>query len=149
MSSVSASDIALELASRLATITVANGFNTDIGLRVYRGRRDIAVESLPCTVLAELEDVVEDRSGRKGHLVKLSQVYAIEGHDLCDADHPNDKAHLVIKDLKRAVFGAPFTLQVAAVDYRGRTIGVRNPGLNAVPAAIRISVQFSEDLATP
>jgi len=144
-----ASDIALELSTRLATISVANGYNTEIGARVFRGRRDLEAQSVPCVVIAELEDVVLDKSGRNGRHVKLAQVYAIEGHDACSADHPNDKAHLILEDLKRAVFGTPFVVTVSSVDYRGRTIGVRDAGAGAIAAAIRIAVEFSENLTAP
>ena len=74
-----ANDIAQALATRVQSITTANGFNTNIGAKTMRGRRRIDPGHLPCAVLIERDDNPLDQT-RSGD-VKLAQKYIIEGHD--------------------------------------------------------------------
>lgn len=144
----SASDIALALSARAATITIANGFATDIGARVFRGKRRLAEEDTPCVVLFEGADRIDDRSTKH---VKVSQRYSLEGHDACDPDNPNDRAHEMIADMKRAIFSGDRTLgrTVKGIEYAGRTIGTREDGISLVFATIEFDVVFSEDITAP
>lgn len=145
-----ASEIAVELSARLATIKVADGFHTDIGLRVYRGRRKIDDEMIPCAVLFEGADDVSNPPGHPIE-VKVDQGYVLGGYAKCDPDNPNDTAHLIIKDLKRAVFGGAATLggKVRVVQYNGRDIGPRADGVAIVFAVIEIEVEYAETLLDP
>lgn len=142
-----AQDIALWLTARAALVRTAGGYNTEVGRMVYRGRRRLDDDSPPCVVLAELEDVVTEQT-QKGR-VHLQQVYALEAHDVCDPDNPNDKCLEIVQDLKRAIFGAPTLPEhVRKIHYRGRTIGPRDEGNSLCFASIRIAVEYTEDLAT-
>ncbi len=145
-----ASQIAAELATRLGTITVANGSHTDIGLKVLRGRRRIDDAQVPCVVLAEGPDSPTRGPGRIPS-AEVVQTYVLIGYHACDADHPNDMGHLLLKDLKRAVFKDGVTMggQVARVEYKGRDIGPRGDGVGIVCASIEIDVSFVEDLTNP
>jgi hypothetical protein len=144
----SASEIALALSERAATITVENGFATDVGTTVFRGKRRLADEDLPCIVLFEGPDRVEDKSTKH---VKLAQRYTLEAHHACDPDNPNDRAHELISDMKRAIFAGDRTLgrTVKSIDYAGRAIGTREDGASFVFASIDFEVVFSEDLTDP
>ncbi len=42
--------------SQLETITLANGYNTNIGTRVFRGRNNASPEEIPCTFLFSFGD---------------------------------------------------------------------------------------------
>ena len=142
-----AAEIAQAVSARLAVITKANGYATDCGVRVYRGRRRLDAEAPPCVVVAELEDTVLEQT-MKGSL-HLSQVYAIEAHaETTDPDNPNDLCHQMLFDLKRAVFGPKESLHtnVRKIEYRGRTIGPRDEGTALVFASIRIAVEYAEKL---
>lgn len=145
-----ATQVATELAARLATITVANGFNSDIGLRVLRGRRRIDDAQVPCSVLAEGPDTPTSGPGRLP-TVEVKQSYILIAYHECDPDHPNDKGHELLKDLKRSIFADGVTLggQVKRVHYRGRDIGPRGDGVNIVCATIEIDVDYVEDLTNP
>lgn len=145
-----AEDIALDLTSRLATITVANGYETDIGLRVFRGARKVADEQVPCAVLIEGADGVEQAPGRIPN-VKVSQGYVLGGYAQCDVMNPNDMAHKIIRDLKRAIFTDDTGLggKVSRIGYRGRDIGPRTDGVPIVFALIEIDVNYVEDLRNP
>jgi hypothetical protein len=141
-----AKSIAATLTDRLAAITVANGYLTDIGTHVYRGRRTLDETMIPCVVVVEGADSVAEQIANK--TARVVQRYDIEGHAECDPDNPNDKAHDIIFDLKRAIFSGDMTFggPVRKVEYKGRAIVTREDGFNAVAAAVSIDMTFSENL---
>lgn len=145
-----ASDIALALTTRLSTITKINGYNTDIGTRVMRGRRRIDDNQVPCAVLVEAADSVTPAPGRLV-TAEVKQRYILVGYYQCDPIHPNDTGHLVIKDFKRAIFHDGVTLggTVRKVEYKGRDIGPRGDGVDIVCATVEVEVTFAEDLTNP
>ena len=151
-----ASNLAVALAGCLENITIANGYATDLGAKVLRGRRRLTDADLPCVVIIEGDDRVmsESRSAQMPNArrkqVKLEQMYTLEGHLPCDPDHPNDAAHAAIADLKKAVF-KDVTLGglVRDIDYAGRTISAREDGIDVVSGAIIIKLDYTEDLANP
>lgn len=148
-------EVSIEVADRMSAILLTNSCETDIGIKMFKGRRKISDDQVPCVVLIEGEDNVTDLSGRTLTDARLSQRYALVGYDVCDADDPNVKAHAIIRDLKRAIYrtaGQPsgnLGGVVRAVRYRGRDIGPRADGVAIVMALIEIDVEFSEDLANP
>lgn len=143
-----AAEISSLIADRIETITVANGFNTDIGLKVLRGRRRVDGSDVPCVSIIEGDDTPQSQTLRSAN---ISQPYSIEAQDTCDPDHPNDKAHLLLKDLKRAIFGPDSDLArtVKNIKYAGRAIAPREDGTSIVVAGIQIEVLFVEDLTNP
>lgn len=158
--------VATEIARRLATIrqlvldgegdpipddTALASAETNIGRKVMRGRRRLpADEEVPCIIIAEGPDTVEDRPGRAPQ-VYIQQTYTIDAFDACDPDNPNDKAHAMIRDIKRAIFSDGTTLggQVKACDYVGRDIGPRPDGVALVQARVVIGVSYVETLHNP
>lgn len=146
-----AGDIALEITSRLERILIADGFETDIGRDVKRGRRKMpADDAPPCVVLYEGNDDTKDRPGSIP-LAHILQGYVIDGFDKCDPDNPNDQAHKMIRDIKRVIFAGDATLgrKVMKVLYLGRDIGPRPDGVALVQARVAITVEFVEDLTNP
>lgn len=145
-----ASDIALELSTRLSNITKANGYETDIGLKVFRGRRNIPDEAVPCAMLIEGNDQISSRPGKLA-TVEVVQGYVLGGYVPCDPNNPNDAAHALIRDLKKAVFkdGGNLGGKVYKVNYTGRDIGPRTDGIAIVMAIIEITVNYVEDLQNP
>lgn len=149
-----ASAIAQYITTLVEDISVVNGYNTDIGLHVYRGRRKIDDEMIPCAVILEGNDSPGDNTSRQS--IKITQSYVLGGYVACDPDQPNDAAHLVIKDLKRAIFkldpslpnaSVNFGGRVRSVAYQGRDIGPRADGKAIVFAVIFIDVVYAETLA--
>ncbi len=142
-----ASDIAEYLTTLIQTIKIADGFNTDIGLTVFRGRKKIDDDMVPCGVIIEGEDRPGDNAGRES--IKITQSYVLGGYVKCDPDNPNDDAHLVIKDLKKVLFGQGPRMgnRVAAIRYQGRDIGPRADGVAIVFAVINVDIEFAETLA--
>lgn len=145
-----AAAIAADLTTRLQSITVANGSETDVGLRVLRGRRNVDEQMVPCAVLIEGTDVIQDRPGRLP-AVAVKQRYVVGVYVKCDIDHPNDAAHAAIRDVKRAMFKVNGTLEgrVLKITYAGRDIGPRTDGFPIVFATINLDVEYVEDLTNP
>lgn len=145
-----ATQVAIELESRISKISIANGFNTDIGVKVYRGKRRIDDEAIPCSTITEGNDNPVSRPGRLP-LIAIEQDYIVGGYVQCDPDHPNDAAHLVLKDLKTVLFadGGTWGGVTRIVNYKGRDIGPRSDGGNFVFAIVEFSVTYVEDLSKP
>ena len=143
-----ASEIAEYLTTLMEQIKIADGYHTDIGLQVFRGRRKVDDDMVPCGVIIEGDDRPGDNISREE--IKIEQSYVLGGYVPCDADQPNDAAHLLLKDLKRVVFGngnkTNLGGRVRSVSYEGRDIGPRADGKNIVFAVVHISVTFAEDL---
>lgn len=146
--------LAIELATRIGRIRTATGFETEIGRTVWRGRRKMpGDDEPPCSVVYEGPDDVVSKPGRIPQLL-VSQSYFIDGFDKCDPDNPNDQAHKMIRDIKRALFVNPttgvantdFEGRVRAVDYIGRDIGPRPDGGALVHARVMILIQYIETL---
>lgn len=142
-----AAQIATALAARLTQVRTTNGYETNVGQVVFRGRRN--TEPGPHITLYEGEDTVKEQTLKA--MTHLTQVYVAEAVDTCDPDNPNDRAHQMLSDLKRAVFGSDQTLGglVKMVEYRGRLIGTREEGQGYCFASIRFAVEYVEDLKAP
>ena len=141
-----AKEIGTALAGNLATITSVNGYKTDMGLRVYKGRRSLDDSLTPCAVLAELPDQVADAIPH-GTLILVKQRYVIEAHVPCDPNNPNDAAHDAIEDIKRMIFGREHHAQIRTLNYVGKAILPRQDGSAYVGASITIECTFKERLA--
>ena len=145
-----ANDIAVAISDRVATINVANGYETDIGLRVFRGRKRLDKTHLPCIVIIERDDTVSDSRPTQA---KVSQPFVIEGHMVCDPDNPNDTAHKIIADIKQAIFATNITYgegkPLLPVKYAGKSIAPRDDGIEIVSAAVEITVDYVDSLRAP
>lgn len=146
-----ASTLAERLSDRIAQITIANGYLTNIGAKVFRGKGKLDENDLPCTVLVEGEERIDDSSEIQ---YKARARFTFEGHDACDPDHPNDKAHMIIADLKRAIFDGDRTFggmirPRIGLRYAGRRIATRDDGARIIAASIDIDCEVAEDLTQP
>jgi hypothetical protein len=141
--------IAAELSARLAQITIANGYQTDIGLRIFDGRRSLDETQMPCVVLLEDDD---EPAGMQAPNGKASLPWLIEGHTVCDPDHPNVAGRKIVADLKKAVFSGDLTFgdqRAIACRYGGRSISPRQDGLALVSANIVVVIDIVENLSAP
>ncbi|MDX9717243.1 MAG: hypothetical protein RBT67_07710 [Thauera sp.] len=150
-----AAAIAAAIAARLATITRANGYHTNAGLHVWRGRTAIDADELPSITLFEQEDQVEDQ-----RITTATDPTAIDAHLLlpfvveasthCDPDHPNLAGHALVADIKRAIFSGDLTWGSLAshTRYIGRTLGPREGGADIVTVTVQIRIGYTENLAT-
>jgi hypothetical protein len=147
---MTAKTLAAAVAARFATILTADDYLTDIGARTFRGKLLIDPSQVPCCVLREGDDAPQEQTRTKG---RLWHRFAIEGHDACDPDNPNDKAHDIVRDLKFCLFRPDLDLTFGGlarkVMYRGRVIGVREDGLPFVSASIEFDIELVEEFTDP
>ena len=149
-----AKQLAQAIYERVSTIRVANGYNTDIGLKVFRGRRTADEKDVPMSFIVEGDDEVLQQQTNE---VRVAIPFAIEGHTACDPDNPNDAVHDIVADLKRAIFGGDRTFGGLVrsnnggqpLQYMGRTIGEREDGAKVVGAAILFKAEIMENLSNP
>lgn len=143
-----ASDIALAIFARASQISIANGYATDVGLNGFRGVKYLDPDSLPCFVLVEEESASSSRNVTR---CLTTTPYVLEGHAVCSPTHPNDAAHAIISDFKRAIFGGDLTFGqgVTEAAFNGAEIDPRDEGRDLVAARIRFSLSFVENLAAP
>lgn len=148
---ISASEVAAALSARLAAILTANGCETNIGARVYQGRRAVDESVIPCAVLIEGNDTPTQQPGLRMTSVSIVQRFVAVAYVACDPDNPNTAAHAAIRDIKRAFFaGEPILKgQVRKLTYRGRDIGPRADGAPFVYVQVDLDVEYVEDLANP
>lgn len=149
-------DIIEALRDRLSLIRIANGYASDIGATVFRGRRSISLDHLPCCSIMEAEDEIEKQSPGTGAVHTAPVVFAtlpvtIEAHATCDPDHPNVTAHALVADIKRAIFSGDLTFGNLAThtQYIGRNVGDRESGTDVAFAQVLIKIGCVEDLANP
>jgi hypothetical protein len=148
-----AEDVADEIERRIKTIKIADGFETDIGMRVMMGRRKLPAEDeMPCAVIIEADDATDDESGKsRSAKVKVSLPLVIDAFDRCDPDNPNRKAHAMLRDMKKVIFNGDRMLNglVHSLKYIGKDIGPRPDGAAMVMARLMIEVYYVEDLSNP
>lgn len=153
----SAEAVAAEILARIGAVSVANGYETNLGAKVFAGRRSVDPSMLPCATLIEADDEIQDLTNMRIGVpqAEIKQHYVMYAYLECDPDHPNTMAHKAIRDFKRAVFNtdgkpdASFGRKVREVRYLGRDISPRADGSATVVAAIEITVQFVESLSAP
>lgn len=142
-----------EIVARLEKCTQANGAETDLGLKVYRGRRYVDDSMIPCAVLLEGQD--EPATKRLRATYEIDRPYAALAYLPCDADHPNVAGHAGIRDIKRVIFAgsgrelATLDGKVAEVTYAGSAIGPRADGASFVVATVEFSIRYVENLLDP
>lgn len=145
---MNAEQIGDHIAARLALALLTLGAETDLGARVYRGRRKIETEQMPCAVMVEGGDSDIKTNGRTSTVKGLLQ-FALHAYVPCDPDNPNTAGHAAIRDMKRAVFADPDTAFTRTLTYHSRDILPRADGTAFVLAVIDFSAEFVEDLAAP
>lgn len=147
-------DIAKYLTEVLKSITLANGYPVEFP-RVYRGRLKHDEDRVPYAVLIEGDDRPSNTENMKD--VAITQDFVLGAYVTCDADNPNDAAHVAIRAIKKAVFTSDLARKqqagarggngrVKSLAYKGKDIGPRADGKAIVFAVVHIEVTFAEDL---
>lgn len=137
-----------------STVEAPTPFETNIGREVYRGKLRIQFpDDMPCIVLIEGEETF-DQANRLATKVKLTQRFRFEAYmQVDDEDNPNDTAHKMVRDLKRALFreGVREETKKRAFEmiYAGKTIQPREDGQKFVQVAMNVDVSYVEDLTNP
>lgn len=146
-----ARELAQAVADRLAKITTAAGYKTDIGLRVFRGRVNIDIDGqVPCVSMIEADDEVISSTPQIAEY-KLRDKYHLDAFTQCDPDHPNDAAHDMLEDMKQALFWEDLTMGGKAfrLRYEGRNFAAREDGQGMVSTRVTISIERVEYIRKP
>lgn len=140
---------------RLEEIQEDNGYNTNAGNNVYRGRVFLDRDSeLPAITIVETEEnpATADVSGS---LVRETVNYQIRGVAQADPDNPLDQGHVLVADIKKALFRAP-TIDMERLDgtitnlsYTGRGIFPPEDGSRYVYVEVYLEVTHGEQFGNP
>lgn len=147
-------DLAAEVVRRVALCTIDQGAETDLGRKVYEGRRKVSDDMIPCTCVLDGDDAATV-SGPYSTTYEVEQRFLLLSYVPCDPQNPNAAARKAIRDQKRAIFTTSgradptWGRSVRAVTYKGKDIGPRADGASFVLAITEFTVQFVEDVAAP
>ncbi|ERS12531.1 hypothetical protein Q673_02635 [Marinobacter sp. EN3] len=128
------------------------GFNTDAGLRITRGRKRISKdETFPLLVIHEGDEEVIKAVGQQQVHNRLN--ITIEGW--CEADplNPLDDAHFLLADIKQSLFPALESRcnpgLFTKVDYLGRVIDPPEDGSRICSVSVLLAIDWAERLTEP
>lgn len=149
-----ANAVAEALKAMLAMISQTNGFATDAGAFVYRGKIVGQEEvNAPCVTLFEDEATV---LSQKEKTVAVRVPYVAEASGPCDADNPNVMGQTLASDVCRALWPETpnTTLNDLLMDdtglaYAGHQILPRPPGQASVTVQVKFNATFVFNLSHP
>lgn len=140
------------ISDRCETIRVANGFHTDAGQQVFRGRMtfDAEVDTFPCISIFAHEEVIEQNSHDERMDVQLN--IAVICHAPQDILNPLDIAEDLVADVKRAVLllsNRNADGLCADIRYAGREAMVPDDGSNTTSVRVHFEVTYPEIYGDP
>lgn len=145
-----------DIVDRLETISVANGYNTDAGSHVFRGRTYIDEDNeLPgLTVIENDEQGTEAQVS--GTQVRETTGYEVHGLITADPNNPLDAGHQLVADIKRALFQHPSGPEFetlpksgATLEYLGRQVLSSPLGSELAEVMVQLNVSHSEQYGNP
>ena len=102
------------VAWRAATITTANGFNTNIGLNTLRAATKVDPTLLPACVIFPLVESSE-KIGCGEYLCTMP--VKIEAIALVGTDNPSVVPELILGDIRKAMTGSPISPLIEEILY--------------------------------
>ena len=138
-------DLTSYLDGLMATVTVANGYLTNMGLAHYNGRRSLTTEDAPCVTLIVGPDEIQEQSLTKA---RTKQRYGFSAFVPCDADSPNDAGQDAREDLLAVLFAGGDDLdgRVKRIEYVGHSMAPRADGDTVIQVVVEVDVTFSQSL---
>lgn len=125
----------------LRGLLVENGFHGDMGLNVFRCRKHISPENLPCIIIwPGIESLERSEYGGQYCAMKLG----IEAMADAGKECPSVVSERMLGDLIQLVFGRTITLFADAISYEsGGTDSYPDAGESAVGTKISLNVKYS------
>lgn len=145
-----ANDIADAIKARSQAVRKINGYHTDIGQTVYRGKRQLTAGN--STTIWEGEEDAGRATRGSPYTTTAVQHLVIEAAVDCDPDNPDIAGHKAIADLQRAIFAGDERLDgllAAPLQYTGRVIQPRLDGQSLVVVQIKLDATYSLTPANP
>jgi hypothetical protein len=100
--------------ARAATITTANGYNTDIGLNIFRAISKIDPSRLPACVIYPLTETAESIGGGDYFCTMPLRAEAVA---LTGITNPSVLAEQMLGDMREAFLGARITPFIEEIHY--------------------------------
>jgi hypothetical protein len=146
-------DVTNQVVALLDRIRQMNGFNTDIGLKIFNNRtKPVGDDEPPCIVLLEGDERVEATNMRRdlngteiACLAKVVQPYVVIAWDKCDPDSPGISANKMQRDIGKALFAAGDklgTMSDVEIKYTGKDTGSRADGVALVTTVFMFDAKF-------
>lgn len=156
MAASSPQQVLEKLVQRLAKVRQCNGFASDAGLHIFKGREDIwgEFETYPCITVLSGEQTTQQQVG---HKVRVFGDFIVVGLTESDPQCPLEAGHALEGDLMRALFpeAAAVTgndrLDGAATNvfYDGGLVAPREDGGRTTAAVINLRVEYTRHLFNP
>lgn len=138
------------LEARIAQITVANGYETDIGLNVLVGKRKLAADDeIPCANIIDFAQNPKDLTKGAATDAYVEQRFLVVGTAACeDKDRPNATGHKILRDIKKAIWkdGTTWGGLVGQIKFTGSDMGMRPEGGDFMQGAVSLTVSYVERL---
>ena len=145
--------MANEVKRRLQLCTIAQGAETNLGIKVLHGQAAVEVDMAPCCKMVEGDDVPARANARTDY--EIEQRFAAIAYLPCDVATPMTAAHAGVRDIKRALFTTDGKADyrwggsIKSIEYLGKQMGFRAAGERMVLAIVEFSVTYVENVATP
>lgn len=143
------------LVARLQTIRRVDGFNTDLGLAITRGRVAYAVQDLATGPVANLYTQGEEYLDRSGNQQRNALTVIVEAWGQYDHD-ADAVADELLADIKAAVLSAAQpTLTDAAgplgqrLEYVSASVDLPDPGQRLVSVTVSLRCPYFERYGAP
>ncbi|SEM75186.1 hypothetical protein SAMN04489760_14216 [Syntrophus gentianae] len=144
--------------ARLAVITTANGYNTDIGTTVLRAQKTVGPEDLPCCVVWPQQENSVPSYGENDCTMPIR----IEGLAEFWSSNPSAISEQILGDLKKCIFQPANTSSrtpsgwTRSPDYidslaysGGGTDSYPEEGQKTVGASLLVEVGYTERIGDP
>lgn len=144
--------IILEVSSRCLQVKVVNGFHTDAGLYVFRGRTSFNadVDPFPCmSIFAHEDDPIDNTHADR---LDLTLNISVEIHSLVNSNNPLDLSEDLVADVKKAVLllgNRNMGGLCEDIRYAGRRELVTEDGSNIASVQVHFEVRYPELYGDP
>lgn len=129
-----------------------DGFNTDAGVNVYRGKKSFNwVNQDLFPAISVFDPVEEVEAGHEERNDNMLTVF-IEGHVWADPDDPADGAHDLLADIKKAVLlydDQTLGHLAAGMEYGGREIEFPDDAGSTITVRVTLKIAYPELYGDP
>ena len=140
------------ITERLLAINGTGTFNSNVELRVYRGRLSFDdADTYPLLTISDdrtTNETAEASIYDKARVLKRVTIHGIV--DVSDINNPNDDAYLLVADIKKAIFSGDERLggDAIMVTYIESSVAAREESITKVGLTVGITVLYAENLLT-
>ena len=142
-----------DIVNLLKNIDGNGTYYCDIGERVYKGRFSFDDDdTYPLLTVQEVSESNDNPDSPILQKVKINKRISVHGlADISDMNNPNDTAHGLISDIKKAIFSGDPRLNgdCISVKYIGSSISAKEDSVTKVSCTVDLAVVYAENLLNP